>query len=98
MERLDFSAEVIHWRGPAPFFFVPLPAPEAEAVRQLAKRVSYGWGMIPVSVTIADTEFTTALFAKNGTYYLPLKDVVRKAIGVTAGDSVMVEMVVGRDG
>lgn len=96
MTEFAFAAEVIHWRGPAPFFFVPLPAQQAEQVRQLARRVSYGWGMIPVSVTIWDVTFTTALFAKNDTYYLPLKASVREKVGVTAGDRVAVRMEIGR--
>jgi hypothetical protein len=91
---LDFSftTTIIYWRGPAPFFYAPLPAAEAERVRAVAKFVSYGWGMIPVEATINGVTFATAMFKKNETYYLPLKDVVRKQAGVTADDVVGVEM------
>lgn len=91
---LDFAFEttIIYWRGPAPFFYAPLPLAEAERVREMARFVTYGWGMIPVEATINGVTFSTAMFKKNDTYYLPLKDVVRKATGVTADDVVQVDM------
>lgn len=92
--EFSFEAEVIYWRGPSPFFYAPLPAAEAEEVRRLSKLVTYGWGMIPVEAEINGVVFTTALFAKEGTYYLPLKDAVRKKADVTAGDTVSVEMTI----
>ncbi|MDO8801117.1 DUF1905 domain-containing protein [Phenylobacterium sp.] len=94
MSQFSFEAEVIHWRGPSPFFFAPLPAPEAEEIRRISKLVTYGWGMIPVEVEINGVVFTTAMFAKGGAYYLPLKDAVRKKANVTAGDKIAVEMTV----
>ncbi|MDO8322292.1 MAG: DUF1905 domain-containing protein [Phenylobacterium sp.] len=92
MSPFSFEAEVIHWRGPSPFFFAPLPAPEAEEIRRISKLVTYGWGMIPVEAVMNGVLFTTAMFAKDGTYYLPLKDAVRKKANVTAGDRIAVEM------
>ena len=92
--QLRFETRVIHWRGPAPFFFAPLPPAEAEEIRQLSKFVTYGWGMIPVEATINGVTFKTAMFRKNETYYLPLKDAVRTACGVTADDVVAVEVTV----
>ena len=94
MSQFSFEAEVIHWRGPSPFFFAPLPAPEAEEIRRISRLVTYGWGMIPVEVEIHGVVFTTAMFAKNETYYLPLKAAVRKKANVTAGDRIAVSMTV----
>ena len=94
MSQFSFEAEVIHWRGPSPFFFAPLPAPEAEEIRRISRLVTYGWGMIPVEVEINGVVFTTAMFAKEGTYYLPLKEAVRKKANVTVGDRIAVEMTV----
>jgi hypothetical protein len=87
-----FDAEIIHWRGPAPFFYAPVPRDQAESIRSEAKRVSYGWGVIPVEATVRGVTFTTSLFPRDGTYLLPLKDAVRKPTGVTAGDTIHVEM------
>ena len=89
---LSFETKIIYWRGPAPFFYAPLPPSEAEEVRRVSKRVTYGWGMIPVEATINGVTFTTAMFRKNDTYYLPLKDAVRRQCGVTADDTIAVEM------
>jgi hypothetical protein len=90
--RFIFEAEIIYWRGPSPFFYAPLPADRAEDVRNLARVVTYGWGMIPVEATIAAVAFTTALFRKDDTYLLPLKDVVRKKAAITAGDRITAEL------
>ncbi len=92
MTTFRFEAEVIHWRGPAPFFFVPVPQAIADEIGRLSKLLSYGWGMIPVDVTIGGGEFYTALFRKDGTYLVPLKDAMRKKAGVTAGDVVSITM------
>ena len=89
-----FGAEVIHWRGPSPFFFVPLPPHEAGEVRRVAKAVTYGWGVIPVEARVGGVAFTTSLFPKDETYLLPLKDAVRRKACVTAGDTVAVAMIV----
>lgn len=89
-----FDAEVWHWRGPAPFHFVSLPEAAADQVRDLAAEVTYGWGMIPVRARIGATTWTTAMFARNGTYALPVKDAVRRAEGIDLGDVVTVELAV----
>lgn len=92
MLELRFETEIIHWRGPSPYFFAPLPLEPAEEIRRISKIVTYGWGMIPVEATIGEVVFTTSLFRKDGTYFLPLKDVVRKKADLTAGDRVAIEM------
>lgn len=94
MEPFSFEAEVIHWRGPSPFFYAPLPAAPAEEIRRISRFVTYGWGVIPVEARIGDVVFTTSLFPKDGTYLLPLKAAVRRRLDVTAGDTVSVEMTV----
>lgn len=92
--EFTFDAEVIHWRGPAPYFYAPLPDDAAAQIRDVAKLVSYGWGVIPVEAVVGGVRFTTSLFPKDGTYLLPLKDAVRKPTGITAGDLIHIEMVV----
>lgn len=92
MEPLSFEAEVIYWRGPSPFFYAPLPPAPAEAIRRIARFVTYGWGVIPVEARIGEVRFKTSLFPKDGTYLLPIKAAVRRKLDVTAGDRIAVEM------
>jgi Domain of unknown function (DUF1905) len=91
---LVFAGRVIEWRGPSPFYFVPVPAEESANIREVAAIATYGWGVIPVQARVGDVAFTTSLFPKDGGYLLPLKDAVRKPQGLSAGDDVSVEMTV----
>lgn len=92
---LEFEAAVFRWQGPAPWYFVSVPVEHAEALRHAASFVTYGWGMIPVAGTIGATTWTTSLFPKDGTYYLPIKASVRTAEGVQEGDTVRVALEIG---
>jgi hypothetical protein len=89
---LRFSGEVWHWRGPAPYFFVTVPEPESADLAGVARDVTYGWGMVPVHVTIGGTQWRTALWPKDGGYVVPLKDAVRRAEQIDAGDTVTVTL------
>jgi hypothetical protein len=86
---------IVHWRGPAPYFFAKLPAEAAARIETVKKAASYGWGVIPVRAVINDVAFQTSLFPKEGTYLLPLKDAVRRRLGITADDTVNIEMAIG---
>ena len=86
--RFQFEAEVIHWRGPSPYFFAPIPEQHGEEIKRIAKFATYGWGVIPVEATIGGFIFGTSLFPKDGSYLLPLKDAVRRKCNLTAGDSI----------
>ncbi len=92
--QLSFQTEVIEWRGPSPFFFAPVPEPQASELRRIARVVTYGWGMIPVDVEIAGAAFTTSLFPKEDGYLLPLKVALRRKANITAGDVITVAMTV----
>jgi Domain of unknown function (DUF1905) len=92
--ELVFAGRVIEWRGPSPYYFVPVPDEESAEVREVAAMATYGWGVIPVEARIGEVTFATSLFPKDGGYLLPLKDAVRKHQGLSAGDDVTVEMTV----
>jgi hypothetical protein len=91
---LVFSGRVVEWRGPSPYFFVPVPDEEAADIREVAAMATYGWGVIPVDARVGDLTFSTSLFPKDGGYLMPLKDAVRKPQRLAAGDLVTVEMTV----
>ena len=95
---LRFSGTVIEWRGPAPFYFVPMPEQESSDIREVAAIATYGWGVIPVEARIGDVPFETSLFPKDGGYLLPLKDAVRRPHGLGPGDDVTVELTIRLQG
>jgi hypothetical protein len=90
--ELEFTDAVFEWRGPAPFHFVRVPDDEAAQIQDVAAAITYGWGMIPCAVTVGATTLTTALWPKDGTYYVPLKDKIRHAEGILLDDVVTVRL------
>ena len=92
MMEFDFTGRVIEWRGPSPYYYLPVPEEESADIREVAAMATYGWGVIPVMARIGDIEFETSLFPKDGGYLLPLKDAVRKPQQITDGDEITVSM------
>jgi hypothetical protein len=90
--RLTFDGELVYWRGPSPFHFVAVPPDGAELLHAVAPVATYGWGVIPVTVTIGRTTFATSVFPRDGGYLVPVKDAVRRAERIELGDTVDVEL------
>jgi len=93
--ELAFTGTVVEWRGPAPYHFVPLPEDAAELVDEVKAEVAY-WGVVPVTARIGGSEFSTSMFPREDTYFLPVKDQVRRAEGVELGQDVEVRLAIGR--
>ena len=89
---LEFSGEIIHWRGPSPFHFVTVPDDESAAIEAVASMVTYGWGAIPVQARVGRTTFTTSLFPRDERYLVPIKVAVRRAEQLELGDRVTVRL------
>jgi hypothetical protein len=90
--NIEFTGKIIHWRGPAPFLFVPVPPEQSQQIKDISNLVTYGWGVIPVTARVGKTEWTTSLFPKDGLYLVPLKMVVQKAENLKEGDTVTVHI------
>jgi hypothetical protein len=90
----EFPGELWCWRGPSPYHFIRVPEDVAAEIRAVSPLVTYGWGVIPVTVHIGDSDFSTSLFPKDGGYLVPIKDAVRNAEGLTLGDPIMVEIAI----
>jgi len=90
--ELEFTGEIIHWRGPSPFHFVTVPDDQSAAIEAAASMVTYGWGAIPVEARVGHTDFTTSLFPKYERYLVPLKVAVRRAEGLALGDDVTIRL------
>ena len=88
MLRFEISGTVIEWRGPAPFYFVPTPIEVTEEIEIYKRELTYGWGVIPAKVTIGTTTVITSLIPRDGSFYIPLKDALRKPNEISVGDFV----------
>jgi hypothetical protein len=91
--EIDFKSTIWYWRGPAPHYFVTVPPEPCRDLAAIARSVTYGWGMIPATVRIGDTEWQTSLFPKDGRYIVPIKASVRRAEQLAEGDTVAVRVV-----
>jgi hypothetical protein len=91
---IEFSGKIWFWKGPAPWYFVTVPAKQSRALKAISGFVTYGWGVIPVSVRIGKTRWTTSLFPKDGRYIVPIKASVRNAEHLEKGDKVKLQLVV----
>lgn len=90
----EFTGEVVEWRGPAPFWFLRVPAEDSEDIKLAAKGLEY-WGQVPVTVRINGAVFTTALFPQDGRYLVPLKVAARRLAGIDVVTDV--ELAAGLD-
>jgi hypothetical protein len=90
---ITFDTEI--WTAPemGAWHFVSLPVDSADEIRATVEP-GPGFGSIRVSVSIDETEWQTSIFpdSKRGTYVLPVKKAVRRAVGATEGDVVMVKV------
>jgi hypothetical protein len=99
MADFEFDNALIEWRGPAPHYFVPVPAELCDEVRDIARDVTYGWGMVPVVVRIGGSQWETSLWPKDGGYLVPVRAWVRQIESLEQGVTVSVELdVAPRDG
>jgi hypothetical protein len=90
--ELEFSGEIIHWRGPSPYHFVTVPDEQSAAIEAVSSEVTYGWGAIPVKARIGQTDFRTSLFPQRDLYLVPVKAAVRKAERIELGDRVSIRL------
>ena len=89
---LEFEGPIWVWKGPAPFYFVTVPAKGSDDLKAIQRSITYGWGVIPVKVRINETEWTTSLFPKDGAFIVPIKAAVRRAEKLEEGDTARVRL------
>ncbi len=93
--HIEFNGEIWFWKGPAPWYFVTVPAQQSHDLKGISSFVTYGWGVIPVKARIGHTVWTTSLFPKEDRYLVPIKASVRKAENLQLGDTVAVWLEAG---
>ena len=91
---VEFSGELWLWKGPAPWHFITVPEEHCDELQASATVISYGWGMIPVTAQVGETEWKTSLFPKEGRYIVPVRLAVQRAEGLELGDTVTVRLLV----
>ena len=97
MSEFEFTGAVFEWRGPSPFYFIEIPGDQSAKIKERASQLTYGWGVIPVTGEIGDTEFTTSLIPKDGIYLLPIKNVVRFGENLKVGQEVQAGITLGKE-
>lgn len=89
---IEFKGKIFHWRGPAPYLFVPVPDKQSAEIKSVSRLVTYGWGVIPVTVRVGKTVWTTSLFPKDGRYLVPIRMSVQKAENLKEGDKIKIKL------
>ncbi len=72
--------------------FAKVPDKEAEQIKEVSKMLTYGWGVIPCTVTIGNTSATTSLFPKDGGYLVPIKVALSKSEKIEFGISIQIKL------
>ena len=93
--NIEFEGTIWFWKGPAPWYFVTVPADHSRDIQAISGFVTYGWGVIPVEVRIGKTAWKTSLFPKDGLYLVPVRASVRKAEQLAEGESVTIQLEIG---
>ncbi|HNK63601.1 MAG TPA: DUF1905 domain-containing protein [Anaerolineales bacterium] len=89
---IRFIGKIFQWRGPAPYLFVAVPDKDSQDIKSVSQILTYGWGVIPVTVTAGRTEWKTSLFPKDGRYLVPIKMAVQRAENLKEGDKVRLQL------
>ena len=89
----EFEAELWLWHSKDAWIFITLPKEAAEEIRffHAGKGKSQrGFGSVRVKVNCGGSEWRTSIFpdSRSGSYVLPVKAAIRKAEGISAGDTV----------
>jgi hypothetical protein len=71
---------------------VTVPAKQCHDLKAISGSVTYGWGMIPVTVRIGKTAWKTSLWPKDDRYIVPIKASVRKAEKLEEDDTVTIRL------
>lgn len=92
MFTFEFDGEIVEWRGPSPFLFVPMLPEHAAELKDASKRLTFGWGCLSAVVTVGKSSSKTMLYPRNGTYFVPIKVAIQRAEKVDLGDIVRVRV------
>lgn len=83
-----FDAELWLWPAKDAWHFITLPGDAAEEIK-FFHRQRRGFGSVRVEVTCGTSTWRTSIFPdkQSGSFVLPVKADIRKAEGITKGDT-----------
>lgn len=95
-----FEAELWLWSGKDAWHFLTLPEDLSDEIDDRTEGRKAGFGSVPVTVTIGASTWTTSIFPsrQQGAFILPVKQQIRRAEGIGAGDVVTVALTVVHTG
>ena len=71
-----------------------MPPATVEELSAVAAEVTYGWGMVPVEVTVGRYRWETSLWPKDGGYLVPVRAQVRRGLKLEIDELVAVRLTV----
>lgn len=90
--EISFTSQIIEWRGPAPYYFIPVPLEQSAQIKSISSAITYGWGVVYTHATIGDTTWKTTLMPKDGLYLLPIKKVLRLDLKLEENQEIGVQL------
>jgi hypothetical protein len=90
--KYDFLESVWQHTAPGGWYFISLPESISHEIREALRSEEEGWGRLKATAEIGKNRWETAIWfdTKKNTYLLPLKAVIRKSEGISAGNRVNV--------
>lgn len=81
-KEFKFRARLWKYKGPAGWYFVTLPKPLSRKIRKNHGPAEEGWGRLKALAKINHSKWSTSIWydKKAGSYLLPIKSSVRKAL------------------
>lgn len=91
--KYKVKAKVWLYQGHAGWHFITLPTKLYKEISVFYEGLTRGWGSLPVNSKLGKTIWKTSIFPdkKEKIYLLAIKQSVRKAENVKAGDTVTIE-------
>ena len=92
MPRAEYRVRAKVWLYPGKggWHFVNLSVKQSREIKALFGEDAHGFGSLPVSVRIGDTEWKTSIFPdkKSQSYLFAIKAAVREREGITTGKTI----------
>jgi hypothetical protein len=90
--EISFTSHMIEWRGPAPYYFIPVPMEQSAQIKSIASAITYGWGVVYTHATIGETTWKTTLMPKDGLYLLPIRKEFRLNLKLEENQDIKVQL------